>query len=112
MTPWILVRDETALIKAGGRTILGRVLEMLKRAGKNEQRILCPAKLVEDVRKEAARIQASIEVIADKEEWQSKLEQSDDAVLLVDAHVIYDGRLLKWACEWDKSSVLVDSKPE
>ncbi|MBW2704501.1 MAG: CDP-alcohol phosphatidyltransferase family protein, partial [Deltaproteobacteria bacterium] len=38
--------------------------------------------------------------------------QSDDAVLLVDAHVIYDGRLLKWACEWDKSSVLVDSKPE
>ncbi len=117
MTPWILVRDENALIWTGGRTILGRVMEMLRREGCKEHVLVCPEALKAKVEAEVGRISIQAKVLLDEESdiWKSQLGESAEqkaSILLVDADVVYDKRLLHWACAWDAGNALVDSQPE
>lgn len=116
MIPLLMVRDANALIWTGGRTILGRAMEILRREGAADQILVCPRPLKDQVEAEARRIAVKAMVLADGETEALKTRLASAAgaeplVLLADADVVYDKRLLRWAFGWNRPSVLIDRRP-
>jgi phosphatidylglycerophosphate synthase len=94
-----------ALARAGGRTILGRLAEMLRRAGRSPDGILAAPELAAAVADELATwpdIECPVLEPAE-------LGCGDDPILFFDGAVVYDGRLIDEAAGWRRPTALFDA---
>lgn len=106
----------SALLRAGGRTIAGRLAEMLRRAGRPAEALVCPADMAADAADEIASWLEPCRVITDGDagaaELAALLDDRGGPVLLADASIVYDPRLVAAAADWDEPCALVDSGGE
>ncbi len=106
----LVARAESALLRAGGRTVIGRTAEMLRRAGTPVDLVL----LAPGLESLESRLESEIETwqtscpLARVEAAGALLEA--DLTLLVEASVVYDKRLIELAASFQAPTRIVDSK--
>ncbi len=111
MKPWILVRSEHALMRLGGRTLLGRLLEILRRENRPAEGVICPEPLVAQVKDELTSAITPCRLVLPSEFLPLVNESKEENLLLIDAGVLFDQRLIKTGLDWNEASVLLDSRP-
>lgn len=110
MNGFIRVRARTAFLHAGGRTIVGRIAEVLHRAGVVPY-VVCPADLMADAAAAVADVSTTVTVVGEHSEalrWRL-VDAGNELVLLAEADAVYDERLLREAAGWKQPARLVES---
>lgn len=109
----IVAPGAAALLSAGGRTILGRLAEMLRRAGCPPIAVVCADELVDGVGADVEGWTADCQILpaSDSAGLAALVEDAPELVVVADATVVYDGRLIEQVVGATAATALVDSAP-
>jgi len=110
MNSWVIVRTDASLERLGGRTVLGRLIEMLRRNGSPVSHVLCADELVSPIEDEVRCIDPDC-LTTPLSRLDSVSIDPDEPVLLADGQVVFDTRLIEIAAGWTEETALVDSAP-
>lgn len=108
----VRISGEASLLRAGGRSIAGRIAEVLRRSG-CEPIAVCADGLEARVTTALEDVPGPVPVLAaGSAALRARLDALwDETVVLVDANALYDERMLQLAAGWRSPAVLVDSRP-